>query len=107
VTNAVELQVARVVAVLNKRLCKKPRDPQFNWYDDVFVRWHREALYFVAVLKTPHGRPATFETHLARIEHAGNGEFSLAVPMRRGWNTVKRAASAEECLKEISVFVHA
>ena len=35
------------------------------------------------------------------MEHAGDGKFNLAVPMRRGWNTIKRDSLPEECLKEI------
>jgi hypothetical protein len=34
------------------------------------------------------------------MEHAGEGKFNLAVPMRRGWNTIKRAALPKECLKD-------
>jgi hypothetical protein len=40
--------------------------------------------------------------HAARMEHAGEGKFNLAVPMRRGWNTVMKNKSPEECLKEIN-----
>jgi hypothetical protein len=97
----VDAQVDLVVATLKKRFCKKPKNPQFNWCDDLFTRWHRDALYFVAVMRTSQGRPSTFEIHVARMEHAGKGRFNLPVPMRRGWNTVKRAASAKECLKEV------
>jgi hypothetical protein len=103
---AVDAQVALVVADLVKRYCKTPTNPQFNWCIDIFTRWHREALYFVAVMRTPHDRPPTFETHAARMQHAGDGKFDLAVPMRRGWNTVKQAASAEECLKEVSDLIY-
>jgi hypothetical protein len=97
----VDAQANLVVATLKKRFCKKPRKPQFNWCDDLFTRWHRDALYFVGVMRTPQGRPPTFEIHVARMEHAGEGTFNLAVPMRRGRNTVKRAASPDECLKEV------
>jgi hypothetical protein len=67
----------------------------------LFTRWHREALYFVVVMRTPHGMPPTFETHIARMEHAGRGKFNLAYPMRRGWSTVRKNASPEECLDQI------
>lgn len=95
-------QAEVVVATLKKRYCKTLSDPQFNWADDFFTRWHRDALYFVVLMRTPHGRPPTFETHAARMEHVGGGKFNLAIPMRRGWNTIKKDASPEECLKEIS-----
>jgi hypothetical protein len=98
---AVDAQADLVVATLKKRFCEKPKNPQFNWCDDLFTRWHRDALYFVAVMRTPQGCPPTFEVHVARMEHAGEGRFNLAVPMRRGRNTVKRAASPKECLKEV------
>lgn len=94
-------QAAPVVADLKKRFCKKPKNPQFNWCEDIFVPWHRGSLYFVAVMRTPQGHPPTFETHAARMEYAGDGKFNLAVPMRRGWNTFKRECSPEECLKEV------
>jgi hypothetical protein len=106
VRNWVDAQAALVVAKLKKRCCKKPKNPQFNWCEEIFARWHRHALYFVVVMRTPHGRPPTFETHAARLEHAGEGKFNVAVPMRRGWNTVKRGASPEECLKVIDELVY-
>ena len=105
VREAVDALAAPVVAKLKKRYCKTPNNPQFNWPDDLFTRWHRDALYFVVVMRTPHGRPPTFETHAARMEHTGNGKFNLAVPMRRGWNTIKKNASPEECFKEISEYM--
>ena len=95
-----------MVAELKQRCCKKPKNLQFNWSDDLFTRWHRNALYLVLVMRTPHGRPPTFETHAARMEHAGGCMFNLAVPMRRGWNTVLRNASIEECLGEISELIY-
>jgi len=106
VRKAVDAQAALVVATLKKRCCRKPKHPKFNWCDDIFTRWHSDAMYFVVVMRTPHGPPPTFETHAARMEHAGDGKFSLAVPMRRGWNTVKRAASPAECLNEIAELVY-
>lgn len=94
-------QAEGVVATLKKQYCTTPNDPQYNWPDDFFARWHRDALYFVVLMRTPHGRPPTFETHAARMEHAGDSKFNLAVPMRRGWNTFLREATPEECLKQI------
>jgi hypothetical protein len=101
VRKAVDAQAAVLVAALKLRFCKKPKNPQFNWCDDIFVRWHRDALYVVAVMRTPQGRPPTFEMHAARMEHSGEGKFNLAVPMRRGWNTVMKNISPEEGLTEI------
>jgi hypothetical protein len=99
---AVEAQAAPVIATLKRQRCKRPKNPQLNWPEDLFARWHRDTLYFVVVMRTPHGGPETFETHAARMEHAGNGQFHFAVPMRRGWNTVKRNASPAECLEEFA-----
>ena len=101
VREAVSAQAALVVAEMKKRFRKPPKNTPINWPDDLLTRWHRDALYFVVVMRTPHGLPPTFETHAARMEHAGGGKFNLAVPMRRGWNTFKRKASPEECLTEI------
>jgi hypothetical protein len=103
---SIDEQAAVVVADLKLRLCSGPKNRTFNWCIDIFVRWHREALYFVAVMQTPHGRPPTFEAHVARMEHAGRGEFNVAVPMRRGWNTIKMGLSPEECLKQIGESVY-
>ena len=102
----VDAQAASVVAVLKERCRQTPRHPQLNWCDDVFTRWRRNALYFVVVMRTPHGSPPTFETHAARMEHAGDGKFDLAVLMRRGWNTVKRAAAPATCLQAITELVY-
>jgi hypothetical protein len=99
-------EAAPVVADLKKRFCKKPKNPQFNWPDDLFVRWHRDALYFVAVMRTPHDQTFTFELHVARMEHAGKLKFNLAVPRRRGWNTIKKDLTPEACLKEILKIVY-
>lgn len=101
VREAVDALAAPVVAKMKKRFCKEPKNPPFNWPDDFFTRWHRDALYFVVLMRTPHGRPPTFETHAARMEHVGGGKFNLAVPMRRGWNTFEKDATPEDCLKEI------
>ncbi len=103
---SVDAQAALVITKLKKQCCKKPKNPQFNWCDDIFTRWRRDALYFVTVMRTPDGRPATFETHAARMEFAGEGLFNLAVPMRRGWNTVKSKASPEECLTAVTELVY-
>jgi hypothetical protein len=46
--------------------------------------------------------PPTLEVHAARLDHVGDGHFDLAVPMRRGWNTVMSKATIEACLKEFS-----
>lgn len=105
VREAVDALAAPVVTKLKKQYCKTPKNPKFNWPDKLFTRWHRDALYFVVVMRTPHGRPPTFEMHAARLEHAGDGKFNLAVPTRRGWNTIKDYATPEECLKEISKYV--
>jgi hypothetical protein len=102
VRQAVNARLPPIIAQLKQRYCKKPKNPRFNWPNDLFARWHRDALYVVVVMQTPHGRPPTFETHAARMEYAGDGKFNLAVPMRRGWNTIKSDATSEECLKEVS-----
>jgi hypothetical protein len=106
IREAIDAQAISVVAAIKKRICKKPKNPVFNWPDDFFSRWHRDALYFVIVMRTPHGEPPTFETHSARMEHSADGKFNLAVPMRRGWNTVLRDASPEKCLKDVSEFIY-
>jgi hypothetical protein len=102
VREALDAQAAVLVANLKKRFRKPAKNRPFNWADDLFTRWHRDAFYFVVVMRTPHEHPPTFETHAARMEHAGGGMFDVAVPMRRGWNTIRRKALPEECLKEIS-----
>lgn len=106
VRDAVNAQAAVVVVKLKERFLKPAENTLINWADDLFTRWHRDALYFVVVMRTPHGHPPTFETHVARMEHAGEGRFNVAVPMRRGWNTFKRNASPDECLKEIAQSVY-
>jgi hypothetical protein len=106
VRQALEIQAEPAVAALKQRFRKRPNSSPFNRPDDLYIRWHRDALYFVLVMRTSHGPPPTFETHVARIEHAGAGKFNLAVPMRRGWNTVLRQATSAECLKAVSDLVH-
>jgi hypothetical protein len=106
VRQAVDAQAVPVVAALKKRFCKKPRDLQLNWPEDIFTRWHRDALYFVVVMRTPYENPPTFESQTARMDYAGDGRFNLGLPMRRGWNTVQRAATPEECLKTIRETVY-
>jgi hypothetical protein len=103
---SVEEQAAAVVASLKKRCCKGQRHENLNWCVDILVRWHRDALYFVALMQTPHGRPPTFQVNVARMEHVGNGKFNVAVPMRRGWNTVDRKLSPEECLEKIGELIY-
>ena len=97
----IDCQVAPIVAILKKRHCKRSKFTMLNWPDDLFTRWHRNALYIVVVMRTPHGRPETFETHAAKLECAGDDKFNLAVPMRRGWNTFLYGVTLEKCLEEI------
>lgn len=99
VRTAVDAAAGRLIAPIRDGIPPKPRKSLLNWWCDVFPRWRRESLYFVLVYRTPHGRPPTFEVHAARMEHVGGGKFDVAVPMRRGWNTVKRRASVEVSLK--------
>lgn len=105
VRNAIDLQAAPIVAGLKKRYCKKPKNPRFNWPHDFFARWHRNALYFVVLMRTGHDSPDEFETHAARIQYVSQGKFDLAFPIRRGWMTVLRNATADECLEEVSSLV--
>jgi len=93
-------QVSPVLVELKKQFPKK-KDRLFNWPIDIFVRWRQNSLYFVLVLKTPHGRPPTFESKIARMTPTSSGKFELAFPMRRGWNTFLKQASLEKCLKEL------
>jgi hypothetical protein len=101
IRKAADLRAAPVVAKLKKRYCKIPKVPRFNWPEDLFTRWHGDALYFVVVMRTPNGLSPILEMHAARLEHAGAGKFNLAVPMRKGWNTILTNASVVECLTEI------
>ena len=50
VRRAVDAQLPPIIAQLKQQICKKPKNPQFNSPEDVFARWHRDALYFVVVL---------------------------------------------------------
>ncbi len=105
VRQAVDIQAAKIVKHLKKRFRKPGKQPLFNWSEDLITRWHRDALYFIVIMRTPHGLPPTFESRAARMEHAGNGKFNLAVPIRQGWATVKETASADECLKVVGEYV--
>jgi hypothetical protein len=102
-----ELIDARTVQLVTwlKRLCKRPDSPRLNWPDDIHTRWHRDALYVVVVMRTPHVRPPIFQFHAARMEHAGDGRFNVAVPIRRGWKTILRNSAPIECLKELELAV--
>jgi hypothetical protein len=91
---------------LKRRFCRPVKNSTLNWPEDLFVRWHRSALYFVAVMRTPHGRPPIFEVHVARLQYVGEGKFDLALPMRRGWNTILKAQGAESCLQEVAECVY-
>jgi hypothetical protein len=90
-----------VITKLQKRLRKAPEPVDVNWCEKIFARWHRGSLYFVGVMRTPHGRPPSFETHLVRMEYVGDGKFDVAFPMRRGWAAAGRALSVADCLREI------
>jgi hypothetical protein len=92
--------ISPVLAALKKKFPRK-KDRIYNWPIDVFIRWHQSTLYFVAVMKTPHGEPPTFECKVARLTPNSTGKFDLAFPMRRGWNTFVKQASLATCLKEI------
>jgi hypothetical protein len=94
-------EISPVLAALKKRF-PKTNDRLFNWPVDIFVRWHHNSLYFVVIMKTPHGQPPEFEYKAARITPTSTGKFELAFPMRRGWNTFLKQASFEACLKAVS-----
>jgi hypothetical protein len=65
------------------RFRKPPKNPQINWADDLLTRWHRDALYFVVVMRTPHGHPPTFETHAARWSMLGAADSGGGVRVIR------------------------
>lgn len=99
--STVEMQAQEIVKALNRQR-RKPKKPRWNWCESVFTRWHRGSLYFVAVMRTPHGRPESFESHLARLEYVGGEKFQVAFPMRRGWMCAMPDSSLEVCLNEVS-----
>jgi hypothetical protein len=92
--------VAPVVERLKKRLPQKPKT-LINWADDVFVRWHRNALYLIVVMRTPHGQPPTFESRAARIQYAGDNKFAFDLPMRQGWASSPNGESVAEVAKSL------
>ena len=77
-------QAGIVVAKLQKRRRNLSEGSDVNWCERIFARWHRGSLYLVGVMRTPHGRPPSFETHFVRMQYVGDGKFDLAYPMRRG-----------------------
>ncbi len=94
----VDTQIAPIITRLKRRICRKPKQSTFNWPDDLLTRWHRDALYVVVVMRTPHGLPPTFETRLARLKRLRNGRFDLAVPVRKGWSTIVANDTLNNCL---------
>jgi hypothetical protein len=81
---------------LRKRMLARRKPIKYNAPEELFARWYRSALYIVVIRRTPHGLPPTFESHAARIQFTGEGQFEFAVPLRKGWSKVATGMTAEE-----------
>lgn len=87
-----------------KHVLPQPSDQQFNYVSDIGVKWNKNYFYFVATYACP-GQNAispSFESNFARMEHLGDGKFTLAFMRHTNeWVALDSGISIDECLKAI------
>ena len=81
-----------------------PENPQFNYIEDLYTKWHRGYFYFCAQYKVAgeYALVEHFEAKFARMKYLGRGSFALAFMRYTGqWIELYRDFSLEECLATI------
>lgn len=96
----------RIETVLMPKYVKPPpKNPQFNYVEDIYVKWHQNRFfYFCARYRcpVPNAKSPTFEAKFARMAHDGSGQFNLSYMRHTGqWWELFTDLTVDECLVAI------
>ena len=96
---------AFVATVLKPRfVAPPPENPQFNYLEDLYTKWHGSCLYFCAQYRSagPHALGGHFETRFARMKYAADGLFVLGfMRYTEKWIDLSAGQTADDCLTAI------
>ena len=100
-----DAKATKLVEKLKPKYVKPPpKDYQFNYITDVWIKWLGGTLYFGTTYACPgpNAISPSFEAKLARMEHLGGGRFALSY-MRHTekWFRLVPSATVDECLEQI------
>lgn len=94
-----------IETVLKPKHVQPPKkNAQFNFITDIGGKWHGKFYYFIATYACPgpNAIAPTFESKFARLEHVGEGKFSLSFFRHTGkWFPIFQALTVDECLDAI------
>lgn len=94
-----------IATVLKPKHVRPPKkDAQFNYITDIGGKWHGKYYYFVATYACPgpNAIAPTFESKFARLEHVGEGKFTLSFLRHTGkWFPIFQARTVDESLEAI------
>jgi len=78
-----------------------PKNPRFNYVEDIFTKWHGRYFYFMAKYACPGPDRISpfFEIGFARLEYIGGNRFDLAYFRHTGkWWPVFSAMTLDDAL---------
>ncbi len=86
---------------LPKHVKPPPKNPKFNYIEDIFTKWHGRYFYFMAKYACPGPNRVSpfFEVGFARLEFIGENRFDLAYFRHTGkWWPVFSGLPVDEAL---------
>ena len=82
-----------------------PKNPRFNYIEDIFTKWRGRYFYFMAKYASPAPNriSPSFEVGFARLEFVGDNRFDLAYFRHTGkWWPVFSGLTVDEALDLVS-----
>ncbi len=87
-----------------KHVQPPPDDAKFNYITDITTKWLGSKCYFISIYACPgpNAISPSFEAKFARMEHVGDGKFTLSF-MRHTeqWVQLYDRLTVDECMKAI------
>ena len=87
-----------------KHIAPQKPDIDFNYVSDIGTKWNRNYFYLFSTYTCPgpNALSPSFESNFARMEHLGDGRFSLSFNRHNGeWVGLYASLPIDECLKAI------
>src|ERR1700678_3625391 len=81
-----------------------PTGQDLNYITDISLKWLGSKCFFVSTYACPgpNAMSPTFEEKFARMEHVGNGKFTLSFMRHTGdWVPLFEDQTVDECMKAI------
>ena len=87
-----------------KHIQPPPEGSNSNYITDISLKWLGSKCFFVSTYACPgpNAMSPTFEEKFARMEHIGNGKFTLSFMRHTGdWVPLFEYQTVDECMKAI------